>query len=845
MSIMDKSIASRIALLLGLFCLVLCAFLISLLQLLKMLSEEADETVNVALPNMAIASYISKESEWAKGILHDSILCRDRFVHLGVVQEIEARRFPENVLESLEALAVDPGIKEKIKNNLNELNGILAGTNQAVAQRIDNLRNTERLVKRIRTLNADLPQLERELYASGMKPGDPGFNVWKTAYSDVLTAMLLLSMHHDRPYSLRLKSEIRTDVKRLLRSAEASPFSGRLKKLSSDAATMALAEDGLLALYEEYTALESTLDALKITHQYTSNSLIESANAVSQQSWTSIQASKKTLAERYAVIVATVGVTFFLAVFLALFIYRSIVRNVVDPIKRLNNCMLDRVNRIPTPFPESVRYELAEMTSSVRYFTSEIEKHEQELLHSHENLEKQVAERTCELKALSEKLLMAQESERFKLASELHDNIGATLGAIKFGMERSLRSIRSLPEHELQPDICDTLSTSVSLVKKLATHLRRIQNELRPPQLELGLEATIADFCEEYERVFAHMPIELSIALDEEKLPPNLPIVIFRIIQEALSNIVAKLDVVRKQVFIEALIMEVSSEASFSFGINWAIGGNTGDAAIVGGVSLNGGAVSLSSSGANKTVSLPAGVSIGAILKDAITVGNTSYNIQSILNAVRGNSDVDVLATPQLLTLDNEEASVEVVDNIPFTKESTTRNDNDFTTQSMDYKDVGVKLKITPRISDDGSLRLEVEQEVSRVTQGLITLTNGDQLVAPTTRKRLVKTTILLQDSQTAVIGGLLDDQKTYNQSEVPGLGSIPVLGWLFKSRNKKSTQTNLFIFITPKVIRNAADSADLTREKQLVLHETSVGHDGLGLPIMSKPKLLKPVFVN
>ena len=81
-------------------------------------------------------------------------------------------------------------------------------------------------------------------------------------------------------------------------------------------------------------------------------------------------------------------------------------------------------------------------------------------------------------------------------------------------------------------------------VKKLATHLRRIQNELRPPQLELGLEATIADFCEEYERVFAHMPIELSIALDEEKLPPNLPIVIFRIIQEALSNIVKHLSLI-------------------------------------------------------------------------------------------------------------------------------------------------------------------------------------------------------------------------------------------------------------------------------------------------------------
>ena len=311
---------------------------------------------------------------------------------------------------------------------------------------------------------------------------------------------------------------------------------------------------------------------------------------------------------------------------------------------------------------------------------------------------------------------------------------------------------------------------------------------------------------------------------------------------EALSNIVAKLDVVRKQVFIEALIMEVSSEASFSFGINWAAAGDVGDVSILGGVSLNGGSVSL---GSNKMVSLPSGVSIGAILKDAFSIGGTSYNIQSILNAVKGNSDVDVLATPQLLTLDNEEASVEVVDNIPFTKESTTRNDNDFTTQSMDYKDVGVKLKITPRISDDGSLRLEVEQEVSRVTQGLVTLSNGDQLVAPTTRKRLVKTTILLQDSQTAVIGGLLDDQKSYNQSEVPGLGGLPLVGWLFKSRSKESTQTNLFIFITPKVIRNAADSADLTREKQIVLHETSVGHDGVGLPIMSRPKLLKTVFVN
>ncbi len=538
MNLPDKSIATRIALLLGLFCLVLCAFLVSLLQLLKTLSEEADDTVNVTLPNMATASYITKESEWVKGILHDGILCTDRLVHLGVIQEIKARGFPENVLQSLDTLTVDEGIREKIRNNINELDGILLAANRAVARRIDNLRDTARIVQRIRKLNGDLPRIERELVASGMARTDPAFASWRNTCSDVFADMLLLSMHHDRPYSLRLKSEIRSGLKRMSEASEAvKNLSRRPEELSAAIAAMALSDDGLLALYEEYTALESEIDTLKITHQYTSNSLIESSNAISRQAWEGIQASKKTLYDRYAIIVSTVAVTFFLAIFLAVFIYRSIVRHVVDPIKKLNRCMLDRVHRIPTPFPESVRYELAEMTSSVRYFTTELEKHERELLHSHEHLERQVAERTRDLKTLSEKLLAAQEDERFKLASELHDNIGATLGAIKFGMERSLRSVRALPAHELQPDICDTLATSVSLVKKLAMHLRRIQNELRPPQLELGLEATVADFCEEYGRVFAPLPIDLSVALDEDRLPPNLPIVIFRIIQEALSNI--------------------------------------------------------------------------------------------------------------------------------------------------------------------------------------------------------------------------------------------------------------------------------------------------------------------
>lgn len=305
---------------------------------------------------------------------------------------------------------------------------------------------------------------------------------------------------------------------------------------------------------------------------------------------------------------------------------------------------------------------------------------------------------------------------------------------------------------------------------------------------------------------------------------------------DSLLGVIKRLDVARKQVFIEALIMEASSNANLQFGVNWVAGGKaSGDTYILGGASLGGGNIGF---GSDRIVTMPSGGSLGAVISDAFSVGGTFYSIQAVLSGIKDNSDVDILATPQLLTLDNEPASVEVVDNVPFTKESTTKNDLDFTTQSVDYKDVGVKLNITPRISDDGSLRLEVEQEVSRVTQNVVTMGGGQQILAPTTRKRYVKTTILMQDGQTAVIAGLLSNDTSFSESKVPGLGDIPAIGWLFKSRNQSSTKTNLYIFITPHVLRSRADSDALTTDKKIKLHQTTVGKDGLAKPIMSTPKL-------
>lgn len=370
----------------------------------------------------------------------------------------------------------------------------------------------------------------------------------------------------------------------------------------------------------------------------------------------------------------------------------------------------------------------------------------------------------------------------------------------------------------------------VNLNNAKAVDLAQVLNSLVERQLTSGTDSKEAD-----------MVLSKDIKVVADPATNSLVVTARPDEFEALSNIIQSLDIVRAQVFIEALIMEVNSESSMDFGVNWNMADTHGDAAVMGGVNLSNSGITLS----NRTASLPSGGSIGAIFRDAFRVGSTSYNIKSILSVVEGNTDAEVLSTPQLLTLDNEEASVEVVDNIPYTKESTTRNDNDFTTQSMDYKDVGVKLKITPRISDDGSLRLEVDQEVSRVTQSLVTLSSGDQIVAPTTRKRSIKSTIRLMDGQTAVIGGLLDDTRSTTEEQVPILGSIPVIGWLFKSRSKEHTRTNLFVFITPKIIRTFDDSQNLTGSKQLVLHEAGIDEQGLGLPVMSRAKMLKPVWVH
>jgi general secretion pathway protein D len=167
---------------------------------------------------------------------------------------------------------------------------------------------------------------------------------------------------------------------------------------------------------------------------------------------------------------------------------------------------------------------------------------------------------------------------------------------------------------------------------------------------------------------------------------------------------------------------------------------------------------------------------------------------------VQQDSQVHILSHPQLLTSDNEEATITVGKNIPYiTRQERSTTNVDYT--NFEYRDVGVILTITPSINTERFVRLKISQEISTIVQ------EESTVGLPTTLKRTAKTTVMLKDKQTIVIGGLMGDSSTQRNYQVPLLGDIPLLGWLFKSKNTRREKTNLFIFITPHVIETMAEA--------------------------------------
>jgi general secretion pathway protein D len=281
-----------------------------------------------------------------------------------------------------------------------------------------------------------------------------------------------------------------------------------------------------------------------------------------------------------------------------------------------------------------------------------------------------------------------------------------------------------------------------------------------------------------------------------------------------LRAVIDKLDARRAQVFVESLIAEVSAEKAAEFGIQWQGAlGKAGDG-VIGLMGTNFGSggkniLNLAAQGAAGTLSPGGGLNIGTA-----TQTNGVYVLGALARFLETSGSGNVLSTPNLLTLDNEEAKITIGQNVPFVTGQFTNTGaangtvNPF--QTIERKDVGLTLKVKPQISENGTVKMAIFQEVSSVAS---TGANG-----PTTNKRTIETNVLVDDGSVVVLGGLLQDDFTGTQEKVPGLGDLPFFGALFKSEARTRKKTNLMVFLRPVVVRDAsaADRLSIDRYEQM-----------------------------
>jgi general secretion pathway protein D len=302
-----------------------------------------------------------------------------------------------------------------------------------------------------------------------------------------------------------------------------------------------------------------------------------------------------------------------------------------------------------------------------------------------------------------------------------------------------------------------------------------------------------------------------KVQINADKATNSLIIMADKEDYDVVEAVIKKLDIPRSMVYIESLIMEVNATKSLELGVQWQLFDRTNvnnNNVVYGGGFSGTGALD-----AAKNLLSPTGLAVGVLTEPFTFGGITLSNISAIVNAVKTDDDFRILSTPQILTTDNEEARITVGENRPFQTRATT-DISGGTYESFEYRDVGKILKITPHVSEGRNVRLKLSLEVTSLDR-LATVQTGLTAVKPVTNKRTIDTTVLVQDNHTVVIGGLIDDNRTSNETKVPGLGDIPLLGWLFKTQSDANQRTNLYVFLTPRVVKNAEEADKLVSDKK------------------------------
>jgi len=290
----------------------------------------------------------------------------------------------------------------------------------------------------------------------------------------------------------------------------------------------------------------------------------------------------------------------------------------------------------------------------------------------------------------------------------------------------------------------------------------------------------------------------------------------------SLSSIIRQLDIRRAQVLVEAIVVEVSEGSGVNLSVQWASGG---------------GITSFNDNGLSTTEIASAAYQIDNDEDDLDDVIDSLSSISGgiagyvgsdwavILQALSTTTGSNILATPSLTTLDNQEASFIVGDEVPVLTGSTSSSNNENPFQTIERKEVGIKLKVTPQINEGDSVQMTIEQEVSSI--------QGQTTVDVVFATRSVKTTVLAKSGETIVIGGLIDEAVNETIDKVPLLGDIPYLGWLFRSTQSSTEKRNLMIFLRPTIIRDDQTMMELSQRKYGLIRQVQLGQGADGVALM------------
>ncbi|MCK4911982.1 MAG: hypothetical protein KAR83_10080, partial [Thermodesulfovibrionales bacterium] len=309
-----------------------------------------------------------------------------------------------------------------------------------------------------------------------------------------------------------------------------------------------------------------------------------------------------------------------------------------------------------------------------------------------------------------------------------------------------------------------------------------------------------------------------STSITPDKGTNSLVIVASPSDYSSLEGVIRKLDRKRRQVYVEALIVEASIDKLAELGSQWRVvatkdgepvgtfgfGSMDNDAmqGIVTGLS----GLTVGGAGNYQNFQYPDPTNPGQMLDLSVPGFAALFSLSEFAGAV------DILSSPQILTADNTEAEIHVGENVPFITKTET-NTSGLATTSIERQDVGIKLRLTPQITEGDNVRLEIYQEISSVKTDAASEVAA-LVVGPTTTKRSTKTSVIVSDGQTVVISGLMQERTEVSETRVPLLHRIPILGWLFKYRTTSKVKTNLLLFLTPHIIRGPEDLMKITEQK-------------------------------